>query len=235
MKKYLFFVLLYINHCFAMENLTNISTKNKQDPNKEKMMQNAAKKIQNTYRKYKMKKNLEKIYQKIHETIYLEENKEPKLLTEEKDDIEQDIKEISTLINNTVELYTKLPMAKKINVDITTIKKTQEVLLQYLKFDRNMTAQYIAVALSNLLPIIFKIQQASVLALQASAYNPMIGQNGRSLAKKIFLSCLITSGIILASLWGMQAAGLIIVDFTSFIAFFEKALHIDQLTALFYG
>jgi hypothetical protein len=234
MKKYLFFVLLCISHCCAMENLTNSSTKNEQDPNKEKIMQDAAKKIQNAYRKYKMTKNLEEMCKKITKIISIEKNHDPKIIIE-KENLKKEIQEIVNLIKKTIELYSKLPMAKKIHIKIDKIKETEQVLLKYLKFDRDMTAQYVAIALSNLLPIIFKIQQASVLALQASAYNPMIGSKGRSLAKKVFLSCLITSGLIIATLWGMQTAGLAIVDFTPFIAFFEKALHIDQLTALFYG
>ena len=217
-----------------MENYTNLPPE-KQDANQEKeRLQYAAKKIQHAYQKYKMTKNLEQIHQKILGIINIEENKDPKILIE-KENLEQTIKEIFEMMDNTIDMYKKLPMAKKINIKIDKIKETKQILQKYINGDRNMTAQYIAVALSNLLPVIFKIQQASVLALQDSAYNPLIGPKGQSLARKVFITCLITSGVIVITLWGMQTAGIAIVDFTPFISFFEKVLNIDQLTALFYG
>jgi hypothetical protein len=230
---FILILTLFSNNLFCM--ITD------QETNKNR--ENATIKIQNFYLKKIKKENqikdltelLEIMHKKILEiTEYNEEKKEIKLiLTNE--NLEDNLASILGFIRKIIKFQNRLPKEFTKEINTEELYEIKEKIIKYLSGSRDMTAQYIAASLSTLLPIIIKIQGAAVLAIKASAFNPMIGPNGLSLAKKVFLTCLISTSTIALILYSMQLFGLAVVDLSPFIVFFKDALNLEDLASLFYG
>jgi hypothetical protein len=153
-------------------------------------------------------KSLNLIYTKIKQINYLEKLRFSELRIQKKDqfieEIHKNIKKVIQLIKNDDDKNFKevIQEMKNINFD----------LQKYLKGNRTLTAQHLALVLNNILPLIAAIQNIAQANITMQMNNPRPNKKLISLNKKIIIGCLAISVPVVGVVWYLCASGIAVIE-----------------------